>query len=90
MRTPAATPLGGHPTCPSTFVAFDLAPPGWRRPHRLALLDDLHMVGPAWATNGWYCDGEGLFGVRRASSRGRRRRAARLALPGRPADLDVA
>ena len=27
------------------------------------LLDGLGLVGPLWATNGWYCDGETLFAV---------------------------
>ena len=24
-------------------------------------MGDLHLVGPAWATNGWYPDGDALF-----------------------------
>jgi ATP-dependent DNA ligase len=30
---------------------------------RRRLLDGLGLVGPAWATNGWYCDGDTLFAV---------------------------
>jgi bifunctional non-homologous end joining protein LigD len=54
---------------PVTFVAFDLLHLGCDdltgRPlvERKQLLDDLRLVGPAWATNGWYCDGDTLFAV---------------------------
>jgi bifunctional non-homologous end joining protein LigD len=53
-----------------TFVAFDLlhldgedltGRPLLERKH---LLDELHLVGPAWATNGWHTgDGDALFDV---------------------------
>src|ERR1700680_3304705 len=52
---------------PVTFVAFDLLHLDGEdlcgRPlvERKVLLDGLRLVGPAWATNGWYCDGDTLF-----------------------------
>jgi bifunctional non-homologous end joining protein LigD len=55
---------------PSTFVAFDLLHldgqdlTGLPLVERKRRLDALHLVGPAWATNGWYPgDGETLFQV---------------------------
>ena len=45
---------------PVTFVAFDLLHldgqdlTGLPLVERKRLLDELHLVGPAWATNGWY------------------------------------
>ena len=54
---------------PVTFVAFDLLHlagddlTGRPLVERKVLLDDLRLVGPAWATNGWYCDGDTLFAV---------------------------
>jgi bifunctional non-homologous end joining protein LigD len=52
---------------PVTFVAFDLLHLDGQdltgRPlvERKRLLDDLALVGPAWATNRWYPDGDTLF-----------------------------
>jgi bifunctional non-homologous end joining protein LigD len=54
-----------------TFVAFDLLHLDGQDltsaslVERKQLLDDLHLVGPAWAVNGWYQDGDGeaLFEV---------------------------
>jgi bifunctional non-homologous end joining protein LigD len=49
---------------PVTLVTFDLLHldgedlTGLPLAERKRLLDDLHLVGPAWATNGWY-PGEG-------------------------------
>ena len=56
---------------PVTLMAFDLLHLDGQdltgRPlvERKQLLDDLHLVGPAWATNGWYpgADGDRLFQV---------------------------
>jgi bifunctional non-homologous end joining protein LigD len=54
---------------PVTFVAFDLLHLDGEdlcvRPlaERKRLLDELHLVGPAWGTNAWYTDGETLFQV---------------------------
>ncbi len=54
---------------PVTFVAFDLLHLDgvdlYARPlvERKVLLDGLGLVGPGWATNGWYCDGDTLFDV---------------------------
>jgi bifunctional non-homologous end joining protein LigD len=55
---------------PVTFVAFDLLHLDGEdltgRPllERKRLLDELHVVGPAWAVNGWYeGDGELVFQV---------------------------
>jgi bifunctional non-homologous end joining protein LigD len=54
---------------PVTFVVFDLLHLDGEdlcgRPlvERKRLLDDLHLVGPAWATDGWQGDGEMLFQV---------------------------
>jgi bifunctional non-homologous end joining protein LigD len=55
---------------PVTFVAFDLLHLDGQdlssRPlvERKRRLDELHLVGPAWATNGWYAGhGETLFQV---------------------------
>ena len=54
---------------PVTFVAFDLLHldgedlTGRPLVERKRLLDDLSLVGPAWATNGWYPDGDTLFKV---------------------------
>jgi bifunctional non-homologous end joining protein LigD len=55
---------------PVTFIAFDLLHldgqdlTGQTLVERKRLLDDLHLVGPAWATNGWYPgDGEELFQI---------------------------
>jgi bifunctional non-homologous end joining protein LigD len=55
---------------PVTFIAFDLLHldgqdlTGQPLVERKRLLDDLQLLGPAWATNGWY-EGEGdtLFEV---------------------------
>jgi bifunctional non-homologous end joining protein LigD len=54
---------------PVTFVAFDLLHLDGEDPcprplvEGTQLLDDLHLVGPGWAVNGWYpdADGEMLF-----------------------------
>jgi bifunctional non-homologous end joining protein LigD len=53
-----------------TFVAFDLLHldgqdlTGLPLVERKQQLDDLHMMGPAWITNGWYPgDGDSLFQV---------------------------
>ena len=55
---------------PVTFVAFDLLHldgqdlTGLALAERKRLLDELHLVGPTWATNGWYPgDGDTLFQV---------------------------
>ena len=54
---------------PVTFVAFDLRHldgedlTGRPLVERKSLLDELHLVGPAWATNGYYEDGDTLFEV---------------------------
>jgi bifunctional non-homologous end joining protein LigD len=54
---------------PVTFVAFDLLHLDGEdltcRPlvERKQLLDELQLVGPSWAVNGWYQDGETLFEV---------------------------
>ena len=55
---------------PVTFVAFDLLYlegedlTGRPLVERKGLLDDLHLVGPAWAVNPWYPgDGDSLFEV---------------------------
>ena len=55
---------------PVTFVAFDLLHldrqdlTGGPLVERKRLLDELHLVGPAWITNGWYPgDGDDLFMV---------------------------
>jgi bifunctional non-homologous end joining protein LigD len=55
---------------PVTFVAFDLLHLDGEdltdRPlvERKQILDELHLVGPAWAVNGWYeGDGETVFQV---------------------------
>ena len=55
---------------PVTFVAFDLLHldgqdlTGLPLVERKRQLDELHLVGPAWATNGWYQgDGDSLFQV---------------------------
>jgi hypothetical protein len=53
---------------PVTFVAFDLVhlageDLAGRWSERKVMLDGLRLVGPAWATNGWYCDGDALFAV---------------------------
>ena len=55
---------------PVTFVAFDVLHldgqdlTGLSLVERKRRLDDLHLVGPAWATNGWYpSDGDTLFQV---------------------------
>jgi bifunctional non-homologous end joining protein LigD len=55
---------------PVTFVAFDLLHldgrdlTGLPLAERKRRLDDLHLAGPAWITNGWYPgDGDTLFEV---------------------------
>jgi bifunctional non-homologous end joining protein LigD len=55
---------------PVTFVAFDLLHLdgedliGLPLVERKRRLDELHVVGPAWATNGWYPgEGDALFQV---------------------------
>jgi hypothetical protein len=54
---------------PVTFVAFDLLYfdgqdlTGRRLVERKRLLNDLALVGPAWASNGWYPEGDTLFEV---------------------------
>jgi bifunctional non-homologous end joining protein LigD len=55
---------------PVTFIAFDLLQldgqdlTGLPLGERKRLLDELHLVGPAWATNGFYPgDGDTLFKV---------------------------
>jgi bifunctional non-homologous end joining protein LigD len=54
---------------PVTFVAFDLLHldgedlTGRPLVERKRLLDDLRLVGPAWATNSCYPDGDALFEV---------------------------
>jgi bifunctional non-homologous end joining protein LigD len=55
---------------PVTFLAFDLLHldgqdlTGLPLVERKRRLDELHLVGPAWATNGWYPgDGDTLFEV---------------------------
>jgi bifunctional non-homologous end joining protein LigD len=55
---------------PVTFVTFDLLHldgqdlTGIPLVERKRLLDELHLVGPAWATNGWHPgDGDTLFQV---------------------------
>ena len=56
-------PLGGHPDADGLvavdllqLAGDDLTPlPLFERKR---LLDGLVLVGPAWATNGWYCDGD--------------------------------
>jgi bifunctional non-homologous end joining protein LigD len=55
---------------PVTFVAFDLLHldgqglAGMTLVERKGLLDDLKLLGPAWAVNGWHVgDGETLFQV---------------------------
>jgi bifunctional non-homologous end joining protein LigD len=55
---------------PVTFVAFDLLHldgqdlTGLPLVKRKRLLDELHLLGPAWITNGWYPgDGDDLFTV---------------------------
>jgi bifunctional non-homologous end joining protein LigD len=55
---------------PVTFVAFDLLHldgqdlTGVPLVERKRLLDELHLMGPAWATNGWHIgDGDTLFQV---------------------------
>jgi bifunctional non-homologous end joining protein LigD len=55
---------------PVTFVAFDVLHlngqdvTGLPLVERKRLLDDLHLAGPTWATNGWYSgDGETVFEV---------------------------
>jgi bifunctional non-homologous end joining protein LigD len=55
---------------PVTFVAFDLLHldgqdlTGLPLVERKRQLDELHLVGPAWVTNGWYfVEGEMLFQV---------------------------
>jgi bifunctional non-homologous end joining protein LigD len=55
---------------PITFVAFDLLHldgqdlTGLPLVERKRLLDELHLVGPAWAVNGWYPgDGHTLYQV---------------------------
>jgi bifunctional non-homologous end joining protein LigD len=54
---------------PVTFMAFDLLHldgqdlTGLPLFERKRLLDDLHLVGPAWATNGWYPGEDTLFQV---------------------------
>jgi bifunctional non-homologous end joining protein LigD len=55
---------------PVTFMAFDLLHldgqdlTGLPLAERKRTLDGLHLVGPAWATNGWYEDeGDTLFQV---------------------------
>src|SRR5204863_10081988 len=55
---------------PVTFVAFDLLHldgqdlTGHPLVERKRVLDELHLVGPAWITNGWYPgDGGNLFTV---------------------------
>ena len=78
---------------PVTFVAFDLLHldgqdlTGLPLVERKRLLDELHLVGPAWATNGWYPgDGDTLFQrVRRAWARRRGGEAAGRPLPSRQA-----
>jgi bifunctional non-homologous end joining protein LigD len=52
-----------------TFVAFDLLHldgadlTGRPLVERKQFLAGLCLVGPAWATNGGYCDGDALFSV---------------------------
>jgi bifunctional non-homologous end joining protein LigD len=59
----SATPV------PVTFLAFDLLYlagadlTGRPLVERKELLDGLSLVGPAWATNDWHCDGDTLFAV---------------------------
>ena len=54
---------------PVTFVAFNLLHlngedlTGRPLAGRKRLVGDLHLVGSAWATNGWYPDGDALFEV---------------------------
>ena len=54
---------------PVTFVAFDLLHldgedlTGRPLVERKRLLDDLHLVGPAWATNAWYPGDASVFEV---------------------------
>ena len=55
---------------PVTFVAFDLLHldgedlTGLPLVERKHLLDELHLVGPSWVTNGWYPgDGDTLLQV---------------------------
>jgi bifunctional non-homologous end joining protein LigD len=55
---------------PVTFVAFDLLHldgrdvTGLPLAERKRLLDELHVMGPTWATNGWHpSDGDTLFQV---------------------------
>jgi hypothetical protein len=57
---------------------------------RKRLLDGLGLVGPAWATNGCYCDGGTLFEVcAEHGHEGVMGETARLAVPARPTDPDV-
>jgi bifunctional non-homologous end joining protein LigD len=69
MMLTGRTALWGAGELPVTFVALDLlhlagenlcAGP---QVERKRLLDDLQMVGPSWAVNGWYDDWETLFQV---------------------------
>jgi bifunctional non-homologous end joining protein LigD len=74
----ALTPRMAHTGCharwaaarvPVTFVAFDLlhldGQDLYARPlaERKILLAGLRLIGPAWAKNGWYCEGDTLFDV---------------------------
>ena len=82
---------------PATYVAFDLLHLDGEdltgRPllERERLPDELHLAGPARATNGWYSDGETPFEVcvRRAHE-GVGGQAVGLALPARRASSDLA
>jgi bifunctional non-homologous end joining protein LigD len=80
---------------PVTLVAFDLLHLDGEdlcsRPlvERKRLVDELHLMGPAWAVNGWYDDGETLFQVcARFSHEGVV--AKRLDSPSRPTGGDPA
>ncbi len=72
---------------PLTFMAFDLLHldgqdlTGLPLAERKQLLDDLHLVGPAWTTNGWH-PGDGDALVQRVRRAWARRRGGEA--PGRP------